>query len=163
MPGATFGGLRWTLTLKIWSSSVKVVRSQDQWHHYTEHSPATNFVPSWSITESDMSLPLHIIRLPMGWRNWLYKHSREPLREWEMVQFRRGCQNSILMYRLMPHSTTGIAPAEMLLGCRSRSVLDNLDPDPSNRMEHKPLKQKLALTRHFKAVAKFQSGTIGTC
>ena len=61
----------------------------------------------------------------------------------------------LLMYRLTPHSTTGIAPAEMLLGRRPRSVLDNLHPDPSDRVEHKQLKQKLShdtskLLRSFK-------------
>ena len=35
----------------------------------------------------------------------------------------------LLWYRLTPHSTTGTAPAELLMGRHSRSVLDLLKPD----------------------------------
>ena len=39
----------------------------------------------------------------------------------------------LLNYRLTPHSTTGITPAELLLGRRPRSVLDLVRPDLSKR------------------------------
>ena len=35
----------------------------------------------------------------------------------------------LLTYRLTPHTTTGVAPAELLMGRRPRSLLDNLIPD----------------------------------
>ena len=45
-------------------------------------------------------------------------------------------------YRLTPHTTTGVAPAELLMGRRPRSLLDNLHPDLSQRVEHRQAKQK---------------------
>ena len=50
----------------------------------------------------------------------------------------------LFTYRLTPHTTTGIAPAELLIGCRPRTVLDNLHPDVSQKVEHKQAKQKLS-------------------
>ena len=49
----------------------------------------------------------------------------------------------LFIYRLTPHSTTGVAPAELLMGCRPHSLLDNLHPDISQRVERQQAKQKL--------------------
>ena len=38
-------------------------------------------------------------------------------------------------YRITPHSTTGVTPAEMLMGRQSRTRLDLLRPDISNRVQ----------------------------
>ena len=38
-------------------------------------------------------------------------------------------------YRITPHTTTGLSPAEMLMGRRPRSLLDLLHPDSAERME----------------------------
>ena len=50
----------------------------------------------------------------------------------------------LLTYRLTPHSTTGVAPAELLMGRRPRSLLDNLHPDLSQKVEQKQVKQELS-------------------
>ena len=47
-------------------------------------------------------------------------------------------------YRITPHSTTGIAPSELLMGRRLRSRLDLLHPDLPDRVEGKQWKQKMA-------------------
>ena len=45
-------------------------------------------------------------------------------------------------YRITPHSTTGMSPAELLLGHRPRSRLDLLKPFTADRVEDKQLVQK---------------------
>ena len=45
-------------------------------------------------------------------------------------------------YRLTPHSTTGIAPAELLLGRRPRSVLDLVRPNLSKHVRSQQEQQK---------------------
>ena len=46
-------------------------------------------------------------------------------------------------YRITPHSTTGITPAEILLGWRPRTKLDLLIADLSSKMQQKQQTQKL--------------------
>ena len=48
----------------------------------------------------------------------------------------------LFQYRLTPHSTTGISPAEMLVGRRIRSRLDTLRPSLEKRVQEKQLRQK---------------------
>lgn len=45
-------------------------------------------------------------------------------------------------YRTTPHSTTGISPAEMLMGRRVRTHLDLLRPNVAKRVQEKQAKQK---------------------
>ena len=45
-------------------------------------------------------------------------------------------------YRITPHSTTGISPAEMLLGRRPRTRLDLLRPDINSRVQLRQQSQK---------------------
>ena len=45
-------------------------------------------------------------------------------------------------YRLTPHSTTGVSPAELLLGRRPRSHLDLIRPDLSSRVQKSVERQK---------------------
>ena len=45
-------------------------------------------------------------------------------------------------YRITPHSTTGVPPAELLLGRRPRCRLDLLHPDISGRVRKKQVAQK---------------------
>ena len=44
--------------------------------------------------------------------------------------------------RLQPHSTTGVTPAELLIGRKPRTHLDLLHPDRSKRVEEKHSSQK---------------------
>ena len=54
----------------------------------------------------------------------------------------------LFQYRLTPHSTTGIAPAELLLGQRPGSHLDFLFPDITDRVRRKQFEQKENHDRH---------------
>ena len=56
----------------------------------------------------------------------------------------------LFQYRLTPHSTTGTAPAELLLGRRPRCRLDLLHPDTKSKVRHKQEKQKAAHDRKAK-------------
>ena len=48
----------------------------------------------------------------------------------------------LFSYRITPHSTTGVAPAELLMGRRPRSRLDLLYPDIAERVRKRQLDQK---------------------
>ena len=48
----------------------------------------------------------------------------------------------LFKYRLPPHSTTGVTPAELLIGRKPRTHLDLLHPDLSKRVEEKQSSQK---------------------
>ena len=48
----------------------------------------------------------------------------------------------LFQYRITPHTMTGIAPAELLMGRRLRSLLDLLFPTVSQKVESKQLKQR---------------------
>ena len=48
----------------------------------------------------------------------------------------------LFTYRMTPQSTTGQAPAELLLGRRPRTCLDLLRPNTSDRVERKQQQQK---------------------
>ena len=57
-------------------------------------------------------------------------------------------------YRTTPHSTTGLSPAELLLGRRPRSLLTLMQPTISSRVQNQQVRQKRAhdihaKTRHF--------------
>ena len=49
---------------------------------------------------------------------------------------------TLMAYRLTPQSTTGVSPAELLLGRRPRSRLDLLKPHTAERVESKQQRQK---------------------
>ena len=53
-------------------------------------------------------------------------------------------------YRTTPHSTTGVPPAELLLGRRPRSLLTMMQPSLSNRVENQQLQQKNTHDIHAK-------------
>lgn len=48
----------------------------------------------------------------------------------------------LFKYRLTPHSTTGVAPSEMLMGRKLRSRLDLMFPDLSEKVQRRQEKQK---------------------
>ena len=48
----------------------------------------------------------------------------------------------------MPHSTTGVSPAEMLMGRKPRSRLDLLHPDIRSRVQNEQIKQKEIHDQH---------------
>ena len=63
------------------------------------------------------------------------------------LKIRKGSVNKrlaqiLMSYRLTPQSTTGVSPAELLLGKQPRSRLDLLKPNLASRVESNQLKQK---------------------
>ena len=54
----------------------------------------------------------------------------------------------LFQYRITPHSTTGISPAEMLIGRRLRSRLNLLKPSMEQRVTNKQQQQKENHDRH---------------
>ena len=54
----------------------------------------------------------------------------------------------LFRYRITPHSTTGVTPAELLLGRRPRSRLDLLHPDISRRFRQRQWNQKEGHDQH---------------
>ena len=52
----------------------------------------------------------------------------------------------LFSYRTTPQSATGLAPAEMLLGCKPRTRLDLIKPKTAERVEQNQEKQ---MERHY--------------
>ena len=48
----------------------------------------------------------------------------------------------LFSYRITPHTTTGLSPAELMMSRRLRSALDALLPDVKAKIQQKQLKQK---------------------
>lgn len=68
------------------------------------------------------------------------------------------CLSRVLFqYRITPHSTTGVSPAELLMGRRIRSHLDLAQPNLANQIE---LKQQVQKKYHDKSAKtrEFQVG-----
>ena len=65
----------------------------------------------------------------------------------------------LMSYCLTPQGTTGISPAELLLGRRPRTLLDLLKPHTAERVERKLLKQK----GQHDATAKHRELCVGDC
>ena len=63
----------------------------------------------------------------------------------------------LFQYRITPHTTTGIPPAELLMNRRLRSKLDLLYPELTAKVENKQLKQKQQHDSE-KPVRKFKVG-----
>ena len=53
-------------------------------------------------------------------------------------------------YRITPHSTTGVTPAELLLGRRPRSVLDLVRPNLAQHVRSQQHRQKMHKDKHSK-------------
>ncbi|XP_056136247.1 uncharacterized protein K02A2.6-like [Lampris incognitus] len=53
-------------------------------------------------------------------------------------------------YRITPHGTTGLSPAELMMSRRLRSTLDLLTPDVKTKDQQKQMKQKQAHDGHTK-------------
>ncbi|XP_029904245.1 LOW QUALITY PROTEIN: uncharacterized protein K02A2.6-like [Myripristis murdjan] len=85
----------------------------------------------------------------------------------------------LFSYRITPHSTTGLSPAEMLMSRRPRSAFDLLLPDLKSKVEKKQWKQKVnhdnrtklrsfspgnpVFTRNYGYGPKWIPGTVESC
>ena len=67
---------------------------------------------------------------------------KQGLRKITQGSIRTRLAKILKAYRLTPHSTTGMSPAEMLLGRRPKSRLDLLKPMTAERIEANQWKQK---------------------
>ena len=54
----------------------------------------------------------------------------------------------LFLYRNLPHSTTGVSPAELMFGRQLRSRLDLLKPSLESRVEHNQQRQKEGHDQH---------------
>ena len=62
----------------------------------------------------------------------------------------------LFQYHITPHTTTGVLPAELLIGCRLRTRLDLLKPDLQQKVHDKQLKQKQSRDKHCRAQNFFE-------
>jgi len=65
-------------------------------------------------------------------------------------------------YCITPHSTTGMAPAEMLIGRRLRSRLDLLKPSTEQRIANKQQQQRKTHDKHCRKCT-FSGGGESVC
>ena len=70
--------------------------------------------------------------------------SKQCLRQIEGGSVKEKLSRFLFKYRITPHSSTGVAPAELLMGRCLRSRLDLLKPDSSTTEQDHQLKQKLS-------------------
>ena len=63
----------------------------------------------------------------------------------------------LFAYRLLPQTTTGLSPNELLLGRRLRSHLDLLKPNTAERVEHQQSKQMQKHDLHSRE-SNFEAG-----
>ena len=78
-----------------------------------------------------------------------FKEGMKKLGNSQSIQCRMA--RVLFQYRITPHSTTGVSPAELLMGQRIRSHLDLVQPNLSNQVELKQEAQKQYHDRHAKS------------
>ena len=76
---------------------------------------------------------------------WIFK---EVLRNATWIDQEAQILRFLLMYQLIPHSTTGNPPAELLLGQRSRSCLDLMQPNMAEWVYQGQNRKKLGHDQH---------------
>ena len=67
---------------------------------------------------------------------------KQDLREMSQGTVRERLIAFLFKYRITPHSTTGIPPAELLMGRRLRSRLDLLQPNLTSKIQQSQMTQK---------------------
>ena len=67
---------------------------------------------------------------------------KKGLKKVKTGSFRSRIAKVLFAYRLLPQTTTGLSPSELLLGHRPRSRLDLLKPNTAERVDHKQSKQR---------------------
>ena len=64
----------------------------------------------------------------------------------------------LFQYRITPHTTTGISPAELMFGRKVQSRLDKLKPCPERKVQHQQERQKLDHDRRSSKFRHFELG-----
>ena len=75
---------------------------------------------------------------------------KEGIEKMEEGTMRTKLSRFLLKYRITPHTTTGVAPAELLMKRRLRTHLDQIQPKVVERVEDKQWHQKKAHDQHAK-------------
>ena len=84
----------------------------------------------------------------MGWLRGLCRLKNALKKDPGKTNLETQILHFLFRYRITPHTTTGVTPAELLLGRRPRSRLDLLHPDISERVRQRQLNQKEGHDRH---------------
>ena len=109
-----------------------------------QHSPAMSFVNLWK-GMGFVTTPAHPIIPATNWlveravqvvKNGLTKNAEGPM-ELRLARF-------LFHYRNTPHATTGLTPAELLLGRKPRTHLDLIHPDIAAHVQDKQYAQQQA-------------------
>ena len=84
--------------------------------------------------------------------NGLVERAVQTLKE-SLKKFRSGSLDTklsrfLFSYRSMPHSSTGVSPAELMFGRRLHSPLDNLRPSHERKVQQEQERQKSVHDRH---------------
>ena len=74
---------------------------------------------------------------------------KQGLRQMKEGSVQEKLSRFLLKYRITPHSTTGVAPSELLMGRRLRSRLDLLHPDLTDTVANKLTHDRKKPDRHF--------------
>ncbi len=82
---------------------------------------------------------------------------KEGLKKMSGASVETNISRFLFQYRITPQTTTGLAPAEMLLGRKLKSHLDLLHPDVEEKVRVQQGKQKAWHDRHARAQS-FQEG-----
>ena len=82
---------------------------------------------------------------------------KQSLRQIQGTSIKEKLNMFLFKYRITPHTVTGVAPAELLMGRRLRSRLDLLKPNLTETVQSKQLKQKLSRDNE-KSFRKFSEG-----
>ena len=89
-----------------------------------------------------------------------YHPASNGLAERAVLVFKEGCKKMkegtisdkiarfLFSYRNLPHSTTGVSPAELMFGRQLRSQLDLLKPSLESRVQHNQQRQKEGHDQH---------------
>ena len=92
-----------------------------------------------------------------------YHPASNGLAEWAVQTFKESMKKSLpgslgtrlprflFKYRITPHSTPGLSPAELLMGKRLQSHLHQLHPVVAKRVQHHQETQKVGHDQHCKA------------
>jgi hypothetical protein len=138
---------------------------------------ATHGIPRKIVTDNGPSFTSHQFKEFMSQNGILhitsapYHPSTNGLAERAVQSFKLGLKRTsgdsmqdrlskyLFKYRITPHSTTGVPPAELLMGRRLLSRMDLLYPEVSQKVEKQQLKQKLCHD-NTKALRSFQAGEL---
>ena len=71
---------------------------------------------------------------------------KQSLRQIQGTSIKEKLNKFLFKYRITPHTVTGVAPAELLMGRRLRSRLDLLKPNLTETVQSKQLKQKFVVS-----------------